>query len=230
MSVLLMTIATGDVYRKYAVEMLASAHEFWPEASTLVFTDFPQQMQAYSRTVHTNPKGHPHETLFRYDTFLKAQHVLEQWDHVFFCDADMLFVSPVGDVLSDGLVATLHPGFVGTRGTPELREESKAFCNTNTAYYAGGFQGGNTKQYIKAMKVMSEWVQADIEKGIIATWWDESHWNKYLATEEKPAKVLTPSYCYPEDYSGYFGWQSSEYPPVLVALEKRKRGNHPRPE
>jgi histo-blood group ABO system transferase len=227
MSVLLMTIATGQKYREYAINMLASAQEFWPEASQLVFTDFPQQMQAHARSIHTDPKGYPNETLLRYHTFLKAEHILTQWEHVFFCDADMRFVAPVGDLKTTGLVATIHPGYIGTKGTPEKRRESSCFCDTNTAYYAGGFQGGETHRYLRAAKTMSEWIDEDKQKGIIPVWHDESAWNKYLAVRMAPEKTLGPEYCYPDGKNeGYLErWKvlGLNIKPILLALEKDSR-------
>lgn len=227
MSILLFTIATGAAYREYAIDMFASAHEHWPEADRLVFTDFPQQMQAHVRSIHTDPKGYPGETLMRYHTMLKAEHVLRQWDHIFYADADMLWVAHPEDITSYGIVATLHPGFIGTRGSPETRPESWAFCPHNTAYYCGGFQGGKTDEYLAAVKTMAERIDGDQKKGIMAKWHDESHFNRYLA-DNKPSKVLTPSYCYPEGYSNQWGWKVEEYKPILLALDKKKRGNHPR--
>jgi histo-blood group ABO system transferase len=229
MSVLLITIATGQVYRDYAIEMLASAGEFWPEARTLVFTDWPAQMQAHSACIHTDPKGYPQETLYRYNTMLKAQHILSTYDQLFYVDADMLFVAPVGSVYSDGLTATLHPGYIGHRGTPETRKESTAYCDNNIAYYCGGFQGGDSYTYLDAVSAMARNITIDEANGVMAVWHDESHWNKYLANNT-PSKVLTPSYCYPEDYNGRWGWPKEKYTPILMALDKNKRGNHPRSE
>jgi len=227
MSILLFTIATGQAYLEYAIDMFASAQEFWPEADQLVFTDFPQQMQAHVRSIHTEPKGYPQETLRRYHTMLKAEHILRQWDRVYYCDADMLWVASPGDITSYGLVATLHPGYLGTRGTPEIRPESWAYCTNNKSYFAGGFQGGKTEEYLLAAKAMAEGIDEDAKHGIVPVWHDESMWNKYLANNH-PSKVLTPSYCYPEGYQGQWGWKPEDYKPVLVALNKAKRGNHPR--
>ena len=176
----------------------------------------------------TDKKGYPNETLFRYQTILKARWKLEEFDQIFFADADMLFVAPVGDIYSDGLVATLHPGYIGRKGTPEYRPESMAFCSTNERYFCGGFQGGDAMTYIRAMEEMAQNISIDDRRGITAVWHDESHWNKYLETKVKPKKVLTPSYCYPEGYEGKWGWAANEYPPILMALDKTKRGNHPR--
>jgi Glycosyltransferase family 6 len=242
MSVLLITIATGELYRKYAIEMVASASAFWPEASTLVFTDFPQQMQAHTRALHTEPKGYPRETLYRYHTFLKAEHVLRQWSHVFYTDADMRFVAPIKneDVVSNGITATLHPGFaharvdadtkdyVGTYGEPErANTRSTAYIpeNAHNKYFCGGFNGGTVDAYLKMANTVRDNIDTDhanFGSNYMAKWHDESHLNRYLY-DNPPARILTPSFCYPEDYAGDWGWEKNLYTPKLLALDKRKR-------
>lgn len=226
MSTALITLATGTVYQDYANAMIASARQFWPEAHAIVFTDRIYGIRNAWKTINTEPKGHPGETLYRYHTFLKAEDVLRQYDHVFYCDADMQWVSPAGDeMIGAGLMATLHPGYYGKSGTYETRMESTAYTPPGSAYYCGGFQGGATNAYIAAMKDMREKIDIDAKNGITAVWHDESHWNRYLRFR-KDFITLSPSYCYPEDYRGQWGWAPDKFKPILVALNKAKRGNH----
>lgn len=226
MSIALITLATGPVYHNYAARMVNSAKRYWPEAKTIVFTDEPYRVQGADAYVRTEPKGYPTETLLRYHTFLKAESVLRQYDHVFYCDADMLWVSDAGDdMIGSGLTATQHPGYFGRKGTPETRTASTAFCDWNRAYYCGGFQGGAVNDYIQAMKAIREAIDIDARNGITAVWHDESHWNKYLADCEfgdRDFIRLSPSYCYPEDYAGQWGWPADKFKPILVAINKRK--------
>lgn len=228
MNIALLTLATGPAYRDYANAMIASAHRFWPEAMTIVFSDSLYHIKGSDICVHTDSKGYPGETLYRYHTFLGAEQLLRKFDYVFYCDADMLWVAPANDaMIGKGLTATLHPGYVGRRGTPETRMESAA-CSPaiGVPYYCGGFQGGTAESYIDAMKNMRARIDIDARNGITAVWHDESHWNRELMTTSWPIKVLTPSYCYPEDYTGQWGWPPEKYPPILLALDKKKRGNH----
>lgn len=235
MKIALVTIATGEVYRNYAHRMMDSAKQFMPLHDQFVFTDDSSLLSGWSsfpdfqtwNYIYTEAKGHPRETLMRYHTILTQRERLMKYDQIFFVDADMEFVAPVGDIFSDGLMATLHPGYVGTSGTPETRKESAAFTHKNTAYYCGGFQGGEASRYLSAARTMAEGIAFDNAENITAIWHDESHWNSYLK-HFKPTKILSPSYCYPEDYDGRYGWTSEQYPPILVALDKKKRGNHPR--
>lgn len=222
----LITLATGEVYRKYANEMIASAKQHWPEACPIVFTDNPLQIHETDACVYTEAKGYPGETLMRYHTFLKSEALLSKFDYIMYCDADMKWVAHPGDeIYGEGLTATLHPGYYGRKGTPEMREESMLYCPDNTAYYCGGFQGGRTESYLSAAKWMASAIDHDARKGITPLWHDESAWNKYL-TVVLPTTILSPSYCYPEDYSGQWGWAPSDFKPILVALNKKKRDNH----
>jgi histo-blood group ABO system transferase len=225
-------IATGTAYARYAQNLVASIREhLWFDPQVFIFTDHVQALQKVAKCFYTDPLGYPKQTLMRYHTILSKEHILEKYDQLFYLDADMLFVNQVNfdDIASDELTATLHPGFFvnNTQGTTEKRKESTAFCDYNVSYYCGGFQGGNTKAYLAVAKTMAGRIDEDLENGIMAVWHDESHWNKYLA-DAPPAKTLSPSYCYPEDYDGGYGWDGTIYSPILVAMDKRKRGNHPR--
>ena len=237
----LITIATGQVYRDYAKDMLDSAAEYFTgDFDPLIFTDEPEDFGMYEQfganVFYTAPKGYPNETLYRYNTMLQEEKTLCLYDHLFYVDADMLFTAPTTkEIFHDGLVATLHPGYASknTKGDCETRPASTACCTDNFAYYAGGFQGGQTIWYLDAARAMKKRINEDTQNNIVAKWHDESHWNRFISDAQHLVrggyvKVLTPSYCYPEDYDGGYGWSKEQYPPILVALEKRKRGNHPR--
>ncbi|VVB52930.1 Glycosyltransferase family 6 [uncultured archaeon] len=225
MKIALVTIATGKVYQEYAQQMFNSARKFFPKHDQFVFTDNVESMTItwgdQSRgAFKTEDLGYPRATLMRYHQIIRGAWRFKEYDQMFYCDADMEFVAPVGNIFSDGLVATLHPGFVGTKGSPETRITSTAYCRDNLAYYCGGFQGGDARTYLDAATQMAFNIDQDEKNGVMAVWHDESHWNKYLS-DNCPGKVLTPSYCFPED-------SNIPYKPILVALDKRKRGNHPR--
>lgn len=231
MNTAIVIIATGPVYRAYARELIGSIREhLWFDPQVFTFTDRPQELQTMSRAFFTENLGYPKQTLMRYKTITEKAHYFSLYNQLFYVDADMLFVNKVNleDIASDGLTATLHPGFFeqNRRGTPECRLESTAYCET-TQYFCGGFQGGNTQAYLTAATTMAENIDIDTKNGIIAVWHDESHWNRYLVANP-PARILNPSYCYPEGYDNGYGWTKDECPAILVALDKRRRGNHPR--
>jgi histo-blood group ABO system transferase len=226
MKTALLVIATGEKYRPYIEPLLESAEKYFVKHEVVLWTDVPK-LSLTPHTFPTCPRGFPGETLYRYHTFLSDAALLRSFDQLFYTDVDMRFVAPVGEeIFSDGLTATLHPGYVGTRGTPETRVESAAFTPNSTAYYCGGFQGGSTRAYIRAMQVMSSGITLDAAQGITAVWHDESHWNSYLSNFILPTKVLDPSYCYPENAGPHYTdkWRAAglNVTPKILALEKKR--------
>jgi len=229
MKTALLLLATGSKYEQYIQPLVDSAERFFPAHDTFIWSErTPDAAKVGSRVFafHKEPLGYPNETLHRYHTFLTQEKLLREYDYLYYCDIDMLFVAPINgeEIFSDGITATLHPGYVGMRGTPERRPESTAFCNSNIAYYCGGFQGGNAKAYLDAARWMAANIDEDEKRSIVAEWHDESHWNRYLAANP-PARTLTPDYCYPEDASEYYKniWRAAglEVEPKIIAITKR---------
>jgi len=181
----------------------------------------------------------PMPTLLRYSLFLQQEEKLKEYDYIFYCDVDMQFVNVVGDeILGEGLTAAQHPMYALRKEywpPYEPNPESQAHIKRPgkiieengkprfmPLYYAGGFQGGKSAEFIKAMKVMKKSIDKDFNNNYIAIWNDETHWNKYLA-DNPPSVVLTPSYIYPDSlireyYEPLWG---ISYQPKLVTLTKR---------
>lgn len=235
MKTALLLIATGERYHRFIRPLLASAAEFFVPHTALLWTDSTELYNA--ATFALAPEGFPKATLHRYHTFYKYASALVGFDQLFYCDIDMRWVSPVKgeEIWSEGITATLHPGFVLPRvdpatyepvfrhGTPERRRASTAFIpnGAENDYYCGGFNGGGTKAFLEMADALRKNIDADANDDITAVWHDESHLNRYL-WDNKPSKVLTPSFCYPEDYHGEYGWDRRKYEPKLIALNKRK--------
>ncbi len=156
----------------------------------------------------------PWMTLGRYSIFNKFQEKLSDMDYLYYCDVDMLFVNNVGDEILSDRVATQHPGYTGVRGTPDTNPRCLAYISPEEEmqYFAGGFNGGTSIEYLKMSAVLSNNIDIDFSNGIIAIWHDESHMNRYFL-DNPPTKILNPSYCYPES------WQLP-YDKKLLALDK----------
>jgi len=225
----LVIIATGERYRWYATNLITSAKKFFVPHHVIVFTD---NIPEFSRTENVIPIGirdfgYPMASLRRYHAFLSVESLLLGYDHIFYSDADMLFVSPVTEeeVFSDGITATEHPGYIGRPGTPETNPASTAYCPEVRTYFCGGFNGGTSSAFLSMSKTIRENVDSDMLKGIVARWHDESHLNRYLF-DHPPAKVLSPSFCFPEgDTDDYYKniWKRSgreSIIPKLLALGK----------
>src|SRR5208282_1516915 len=239
-STALIVIATGEKYVQYVQPLLLSARSYFVPHTAVVFSDADDIGCGEKPHTKISHEPWPGPTLHRYHTILKAESYLRAFDYIYYVDVDMKFVAPVGDeIFSDGITATLHPGFIIDRsktlewtgkylpscaGTPERRPESTACIpeGATNAYYCGGFNGGDAFSFLEMAHAIRKNVDIDTQNGIVALWNDESHLNRYL-WEHPPARVLTPSFCYPEDYRGQWAWRPHHYKPVLLALDKGKK-------
>jgi hypothetical protein len=230
-STALVLIATGEAYRQHAQKLIISAKTFFVPHDVVMFTDNPSEFDV-AYLYRRGSLGYPRATLTRYHAICGARDVLSKYEYIFYSDADMMFVAPVGiEIFSNGITATEHPGYVGSIGTPETNPQSAAFCAKLKTYFCGGFNGGTSAAFLQMAETLSKAVDQDDAKGILAVWHDESHLNRFLY-HHPPARVLSPSYCYPEsEYksggTGFYNdiWKNAgreNITPKLVALDKAK--------
>lgn len=202
----LLLIATNK-YIQFLPKLIKSADLFFCSNDNVeyhIFTDHKSIDIQSARTIVVHDVPHqpwPYATLFRYHFFKHYSLSLNHLDYIYYCDADMLFVDNVGREIFGELVATIHPGFLGGRGTPETRSSSLAFVSDieHMTYFAGGFNGGSTSNFLSMANTISASIDTDLSHNIIAIWHDESHLNRYLI-DHKPSIILDPGYCYPESW------------------------------
>lgn len=245
-SVALVVIATGEDYWRYLKPLVESARKYFLRHHVILFTDSPED-HGVAMQIQIEPLGYPQQTLRRYHTILDHEGLFNPYEHVYYVDVDALFVAPVGEeILSDGITATLHAGYVNGGGAWETRLESTAYVQPRQAkqYFAGGFGGGTRAAYLEMARTIRKCVDIDASRRITAVWHDESHLQHYLHFKP-PAKILSPAYCYPEP--PYFMrpdpaealraveeqrtagiperqiWEPERYLPKIVCLEKRWR-------
>lgn len=221
MKTILVFIATGDKYQQYVAPVITSANKYFVPHDTLLFTDRICNLNV--KQVKISPKGYPHETLMRYHTIL-TQEWLREYDFIFYSDIDMEFVGSIGEeIFSDGITATLHPGYINQEHKPvDVNPLSTACAAGVKQYYCGGFNGGTSKAFLKMARTIRQNVDIDARNNVIALWHDESHLNKYLM-DNPPAKVLSPSYCYPSnDRREWFieRWGGRDYERKIVCIDK----------
>lgn len=206
----LITLATGK-YISLVPELYETASKyFFPshEVAFVLYTDKVKQAEKITTSYHVKifkikHEPWPHITLKRYHMISQVEcYLRDNFDYLYYIDADMVFCSDVEEEIIGDLVATKHPGFYNkSRGKfiYETNKESKAYIEPKVGkyYFIGAFQGGSTESYLKAVNEMKRNIDKDLEKGIIAVWHDESHWNRYCASH-KPDVVLSPSYSYAE--------------------------------
>ena len=213
----LLVMATGR-YIQFVPPLIESARKYLcsnHQITFFVFTDGELPPEDDIICIPQTRRGWPYDTLMRFHAYAASKDLLLSQDYLFACDADMLFVSEVGDEILGERVATLHPGFVNNRGSYETNAISTACVRSHEGkhYYAGGFYGGYASEVIKIAETCAENINEDLRQhNYIAVWHDESHWNRYCI-DFPPTLVLTPTYCYPERWN-------LPYEKKILALDK----------
>jgi hypothetical protein len=222
MSTALVIIATRPRYWEFAEGLIASAKKFFVPHDVVLFTDRSEPFNVRHQIMQ-EPLGYPEATLYRYHAVESQWELLAQYDQIFYADADALFVALVQeeDIFSSGITATVHSGYYAQnqQGSPERNPASAAYLASVRTYYCGGFNGGESQAYLRMATMIRQGVDSDKAKGIVAVWHDESHLNRYLF-DNPPARVLSPSFCYPEGYAGQYGWPAAQHKAIFMVLEK----------
>jgi histo-blood group ABO system transferase len=219
MKVGFLIIATNK-YTEFIQPLISSADQFLlsnQNVTYFIFTNQNFEINSNRNVVKIDVEHRewPWMTLGRYKIFSENSEIISKMDYLYYCDADMIFESEVGDEILSDLVATQHPGYYGRRGSPETNPKSLAYVSESESmqYFAGGFNGGITKEYLKMSKKISDNIDIDYSNGIVAVWHDESHLNRYMI-DNKPTKILDPSYCCVET------WMDCPFGRRLLALIK----------
>lgn len=240
--VAIVCICLNEHYWQYHHPMIESARKFLlkgHDVDFITWTDMPEGTKLDSKIIPTIPFAWPLPTLHRYHLFLQQEELLATYDYIFYVDSDMKFVGRVGDEILGDLVAAEHPMYsIRKDYIPpyEPNEKSTAYIprvgkvlvekgqkRLKPLYLAGGFQGGRSDVFIKAMKEMKAMIDKDfIENNYVAVWNDESYWNKYLFNNP-PTVVLNPSYVYPDSLINeyYRKVWGRNYVPRLMTITKK---------
>lgn len=222
MKIAILHVATRNY--KYFIEPTTQSVEryFLPNIHKdyFVFTDdVDLKVSVPITTVKVEPKGFPGDTYYRYHYFLKIKEKLQEYDYIYYLDADMKVVDYVNEEVLTDLLGVQHPGFISDkRGTPEDKQvNSTAFVEKENIkqYCCGGFQGGSSKEYLKLSETISKNIDIDDKNNILAVWHDESHFNKYLV-DNPPTKILDAGYCAPES-----AW-SVPFSYKIIALDSKE--------
>lgn len=186
---------------------------FIPEAEKhyFVFTDADEvefeKDNILIHRIYQKNLGWPDNTLMRYDMFYNIKDKFADVDYIFFFNADLICIETItgNDFLPQqdkNLIAVLHPGYYNKKKSSfhyETNERSKAYVDRSSGkyYFAGGLNGGKTKEFIEAIGLLRGYINNDKDMNITARWHDESHWNKYLM-KRTDVKIINPGYLYPE--------------------------------
>ncbi len=137
----------------------------------------------------------------RFQIFLNIKEQLQEFDYIFFLNANMLPVAPVGDEIlpteEQGLMVMIHSFFYQkdrSEFTYETNPASTAYIPPDQGkyYFRGSFNGGISHVFLQAYSQMLDNTLTDLNNNIIAIWHDESHLNKYVL--DKNPLILPPEY------------------------------------
>lgn len=208
--VALLIFATNGYATKMLRPLLDSVDEYFLpgiEVEYFLFTNIDQHI-ALKRPltrIFIEHKRFPGIVLQRPQMIVDHYSLYDYCSHIFCIDTDAVAVGEIGpDILIDGIVAVLHPGYEGGTGDPDRNPNSTAYIPhtvEDNRYYYGGFTGGKAKYYINMMRQIARDIAFDTYNGVTAKWYDESHYNRYLY-DVPPDLTLPPIYACPEGEEG----------------------------
>ncbi len=200
----LLVMATGK-YTYFLDKLFVSADQFFlsnHDCTYFVFTDGQVPESDHVVRIEQKRLGWPYDTMMRFKVYYDSSAQFKDFDYLFACDADMLFIDTVGDEILGDRVATQHPGFSLPYQRHDDYERNRAstacvYENEGHYYFAGGFYGGSTQEFLQMAYNCAQNITIDLSHNIIAQWHDESHLNRYFI-DYPPTVILSPSYCYPD--------------------------------
>jgi hypothetical protein len=228
-------ISTGK-YTIFWQDFFLSAEQYFlrnsdVEVNYFVFTDsdfIKYEHLNRVHKIHQESLPWPLITLDRFSIFQKAKPAIYDMEYLFFFNANMNFVKPVGtEILPDNgrsLTFVIHPGYWHkdkSKYTYErnIRSTAAVKGHEGTFYFMGGLNGGTASAYIQMIEHLERQISIDKSNNIVAKWHDESHLNRYAIDHSDSIKVLDPSYGYPE------GWNLPCQPKIVIR-NKAKYGGH----
>lgn len=228
MSVAVLYICTGKYIRFWDDFYRTAEACFLPgvEKHYFVFTDgeVSEQKNENVTKVFQKNLGWPDNTLRRFHMFLRAESQLAQFDYLYFFNANCRFHQPIGiDFLpeqDDQLLVVEHPGQIAKPADrfPYERNPRSRACipyGNGNYYVCGGINGGRAETFLKFSRAARQAVDDDFRDGIVATWHDESHLNRYIL--DHPHTIRHAGYCYPQNWK-------IDRPKLIEVRDKREHG------
>jgi hypothetical protein len=125
-------------------------------------------------------------------------------DYMYFCNANLLINEPIDETIlptnETKMVGVNHPGqymLSNTEFTYERNPNSLAYIPLGEGkyYYQGCFFGGTKDCIMNMFQFISNQIDIDYSRGVIAKWHDESFLNMYL-TKLENVEILGPEFCF----------------------------------
>jgi histo-blood group ABO system transferase len=235
-----LVISTGK-YIEYARVLISSINTYVDESckiQVLVFTDQKDQIpigefrkHLLIETVTIEHQQWPMPTLLRYDYFRQHWSAVKG-ELVMYLDADTVLRSKINrerivSALDGNEVALVrHPGYYNRgrlfrgvtraiRSQWETRPASAAFIprDQRKDYVCGGVWMGTHDGIHRLCRDLSNAVQNDLDKNLIAKFHDESHLNRWRIDNQHA--LLTPEWAFASGYKGL-----SSLSPIIEVVHK----------
>lgn len=236
-------ICTGK-YVMFLENFITSAEKYLLPNSRkeyYIFTDydFKEYTEDRIHIINQNKLGWPFDTLMRFKLFTNIKDKLQDKDYLFFYNANSVFQDYVleSELLptaeDNWLTGVVHSGYCNmpvSNLNYEKNPVSTAYVDITGSkvyyYYQGALFGGRTPEMLDLCQELSNNVDTDLAKDLIAIWHDESHLNYYF-NEIKAPKRLHPYYSYPElaPVSPYIP-RNVGYGVKTIQLDKNVLGGH----
>jgi hypothetical protein len=221
-------ICTGK-YIRFWDEFYRTAEELLlpgMEKHYFVFTDgrLPNESDPNVTKVHQENLGWPDNTLRRFHMFLRMEAELAQFDYLYFFNANCRFHQTLGPEFlpeqDDQLLVVQHPGQIAKPADQfpyERNERSRAFIpfGSGSHYVCGGINGGSSTAFLRFARAARQAIDDDFRDGIVATWHDESHLNRYIL--DNPYTLRHAGHCYPQNWK-------LDAPKMIEVRDKQQHG------
>lgn len=205
-----------DAYRVFWREFYPNFKaRFLPdcERTFFVFTDGEIEYadRPDVRRVEQQALPWPYSTMQRFDAFLSQADALAGYDYLFFANANLRCLRDITaeELLPDPakgqeLTVVCHLPYYGKNPIfhpYERRRKSLAGIpyNCGQYYVAGGLNGGCSGAFLQLCRELKARTDADLARGIIARYHDESQLNRLVAEDPARFRILGPEYCTPEE-------------------------------
>lgn len=214
-----------DFYKSFERNFLPATQKEY-----FVFTDashlYDEDKNSRIHKIYLENTPWPLPTLMKFHVFLKHYAELSTMDYLYQSNANILcskIVSEEEFLPNDKrkpLIFTVHPGYMSRNKCYhpyERNRKSSAYIpyNCGGLYVYGAMNGGESGAYLKLAKELSQNIENDLKKNIIAAWHDESHINRYVNCHDD-FRLLSPSYCYPIGFS-------VNYDPKITGVDKASK-------
>ena len=187
---------------------------------------------------HLEHQPWPYITLNRFTYICQFLQVMEDSgvEYVLFLDADLFAQQKITfDEVFDPdlpLVGVLHPGKIDNPDWHSFVTEGESRSNVvkyadadittikEKAYRQGCLWGGTLEEVTKMCRGLSEAIEEDYSKGIIADWHDESHMNCWFLANEDKVKTLPSSFAFPDQAHWYRVLGEAGLSPMMLHIDK----------